>query len=39
MTTSNGSQEKITKLMENHKNMTPVIILKTTNSWGKNNET
>ena len=31
MTTSNGDHEKITELMENHQNLTPIFILTTTN--------
>ena len=39
MMTSDRNHEKIMELMENHKNLTPIIILTTTNGWGKNNET
>ena len=31
MTTSNGDHEKITELLENHQNLTPIFILTTTN--------
>ena len=29
----------MTELTENHENSTPIVILTTTNGWGKNNET
>ena len=39
MTISKGNHEKIKELTENHENLTPIVILTTTNGCGKNNKT
>ena len=36
---THGNHEKIMELMENHENLTPMVISMTTNGWSKNNET
>ena len=36
MTTIDGNHEKIKEIMENHENLTTIVILTTYNVWGRN---